>query len=180
MPECLVVFRCLYHVSCVSDCGIVLVFHSSCRLRHATLCFLPLGLTHAAHPAVLPISSPKYLRILVLVFQPIIGPVSLLWRPNFRLTVLTLRSPRCAFNALDETTVPDFLIILCSNRLCCVYIQCCSDDVLVALCGSSKPNAWNESGIELAVFQSPRLGPSHRQLIRMAEAGLCSLCDVVS
>ena len=76
----------------------------------------------------------------------------LFWHPDFRLTVLSPRCPRCTFHTLDETTVPDFLIILCSNRRCCVYTQCCSDDVLVALCASSKTNAWNESGIEFAAF----------------------------
>ena len=79
-------------------------------------------------------------------------PVSLLWHPNFRLALLAPRCPRCVLHALDETTVPNLLIILCSNCPCCVYTQRCSDDVLVALCGPAKPNAWNESGIEFAAF----------------------------
>ena len=66
---------CLSSVSRVarSGCGMVLIFHSSCRFRHATLCFLPPELAHAVHPAVLPILSQKSLRVLVLVFQPILG-----------------------------------------------------------------------------------------------------------
>ena len=76
----------------------------------------------------------------------------LLRHPNFRLTVLSTWCPRCTFHALDEATVPDFLIILRSNRPCCVNTLCCSDNVLIALCGSSKPNTWNESGIEFSAF----------------------------
>ena len=64
-------------------------------------------LESAAHSAVLSISFPKSLRILVCV-QPIGG----LCRS---LDCLFPRCPRCACHALDETTVPNFLIILCSN-----------------------------------------------------------------
>ena len=60
-------------VSRVRVVGWSWVFHSYCRFRRTTLCFLPPGLAHAAHPAVLPISSQKSPRIHVLVFQPIVS-----------------------------------------------------------------------------------------------------------
>ena len=47
----------------------------------------------------------------------------LFWHPDFRLTVLSPRCPRCTFHSLDEGTVPDFLIILRSNRPCYVPSQ---------------------------------------------------------
>ena len=79
-------------------------------------------------------------------------PVSLLWHPNYRLALLAPRCPWCAFHNLDESSVPTVLIILRSNCPSNENTQRCSDDLLVTLCGSSKPNAWNESGLEFAAF----------------------------
>ena len=97
-----------------SGCGMVLVFHSSCRFRHATLCVLHPGLAHAAHPAVLPISSQKISE------NCRVGVPTDRWsmpilHPDFRLTVLSPLCPRCTFHTLDETPDPDILIILRSK-----------------------------------------------------------------
>ena len=67
--------------------------------------------------------------------------VSFLWHPNFRLALVA-----------HEATVPNVLVVLCSNCLCCENTQRCSNNVFVALCCSSKPNAWSKSGIEFAAL----------------------------
>ena len=132
----------------------VLFFHSSCRLRHATLCFLPPGLANAAHPAVLPISSQKSLSILVLVFQPHHWSMPLLRHPNFPLTVLSTWCPRCAFHALDEATVPDCLIILRSNRPCCVSVVPTMCSSLSVALPSQIPGMNRESNLLRSVSSS--------------------------
>ena len=140
VPECPVVFQCLYRASCVRSVG----------LSQAPTCntvFASWACACLLAPIVPEISENSRVGVPTDHWS-----MPLFWHPNFRLTVLKSRSPRCAFHALAEVTVPDYLIILCSNRPCCVNTLCCSDDVLVALCGSSKPNAWNESGIEFAAF----------------------------
>ena len=128
MPGCLVAFQCPHHVSRVRVVGWVLVFHSSCRFRHACnavflasracACRASCGLAHLV-PEV-----SEYSRVGVPTDH---WSMPLFWHPDFRLTVLSPRCPRCTFHTLDETTVPDFLIILRSNRPCCVNTLCCSD-----------------------------------------------------
>ena len=152
VPGCLVAFQCPYHVSCVRVVGWSWSSTPLCRFRHATLCVLAswacawrasCGLAHL----VPEISENSRVGVPTDHLS-----MPLFWHPDFRLTVLTPRRPRCTFHTLDETTVPDTLIILRSNRPFCVNTLCGSDNVLIALCGSSKTNAWNESGIVFAAF----------------------------
>ena len=103
VPECLVVFRCLYHESRVRIVG---WFYSCCWFRHATLflaswacaCRASCGLAHLIPSEDSCVGVPT---------DP--WSVPLFWHPNFRLTVLTPRCPRCAFHTLDETVfqIPD-------------------------------------------------------------------------
>ena len=149
MSGCLVAFQCLYHVSCVRVVGWpglpLLLPVQTCNTvflaSWACACRASCGLAHL----VPEISENSRVGVPTDHWS-----MPLFWHPNFRLTVLSTRCPRCTFHALDETTVPEILIILRSNRPCCVTTLCGSDNVLIALCGSFKPNPWNESGIEFA------------------------------
>ena len=42
-------------------------------------------------------------------------PVSFFWHPNFHLAFLASRCPWCSSRAPDEVTVPDLLIVPCSD-----------------------------------------------------------------
>ena len=135
VPEYLVVLRCLCRDSGfglwdglplllpVQRCNTVFLASWACACR--TSC----GLAHLI---------PETSEISCVGVPTDHWSVPFFWHPNFRLTVLSPRSQRCALHTLDETTVPDFLIVLRWNRPCCVHTLCCSDNVLIALCGSSE------------------------------------------
>ena len=127
------VVQCLYHVSCVRIVGFS--FSSTplvgSDIQHCVCCLLGLRMPR--------ISRSLACVALLASELPLDCPLHVV--PSV-----------CASHTLDEATVPDFLIVLCLGRSCCVHTQCCSDDVLVALCGSSMPNTCNESGIEFAAF----------------------------
>ena len=140
---CHVAFPCLHLGSRVGVVG---------TLRFPLLLPSLAGLAYAAHPAVLPSSSQNSLRIFLCSSSSL--PLASVAPPASELPFgcLLLGAHSGPSNALDGSTVPDFLIIFCSNYPCCVYTKRRSDNVFVALCGSFEPNVWNESGIEYAAF----------------------------
>ena len=128
LPGCPVVFLCQFHVSCVRIVGMasfsipLFVFDT----QRCVSRLLGMRMPHILR------SCPAHPRII----QGFLS-VSLFWHPNIRLAVFTPRCPRCALHTLDETSCSELLIVFCSHR---------------PLCCSSKPNAWNESGIKFAAF----------------------------